>query len=181
MRPKDHQPLPHPSMTKEGRKEAKRPPKWSTSWPNWFGIHDNVTVVPESDYLALEKKHIDRIKQVAELAADCRNWRNIAESWQQAAEVSRQPREFYTDYSEKVMNAMQALKTRAEKDRDRLMAERAALRALIEHQEKTIIEENQARLRLAADRAELVAALRLGRSADDHLKRQALLARLGAE
>ena len=63
----------------------------------------------------------------------------------------------------------------------RLMAERAALRALIEHQEKTIIEENQARLRLAADRAELVAALRLGRSADDHLKRQALLARLGAE
>ena len=35
--------------------------------------------------------------------------------------------------------------------------------------------------RLLAERAELVAALRLGRSAEDHLARQALLRKLGAE
>ena len=34
--------------------------------------------------------------------------------------------------------------------------------------------------RLMAERAELVAALRLGRSAEDHLARQALLRKLGA-
>ena len=75
---------------------------------------------------------IARIEQVAALTADCRHWRNIAESWQQAAEVSRQPREFYTDYSERVMNAMQALKTRAEAERDRLMAENEELRGALE-------------------------------------------------
>ena len=34
---------------------------------------------------------------------------------------------------------------------------------------------------IMAERAELVAALRLGRSAEDHLARQALLRKLGAE
>ena len=43
--------------------------------------------------------------------------------------------------------------------------------------------ERQARnfAKCQAERAELVAALRLGRGAEDHLKRQALLAKLGAE
>ena len=35
--------------------------------------------------------------------------------------------------------------------------------------------------RLMAERAELIAALRLGRGAEDHLARQALLRKLGAE
>ena len=49
MNAKDHQPLPHPSMKKEVRAEAKLP-KWVTSWPDWYGISDNVTVVPFEDY-----------------------------------------------------------------------------------------------------------------------------------
>jgi hypothetical protein len=28
----------------------RRVPQWVTSWPEWFGIHDNVTVVPKEDY-----------------------------------------------------------------------------------------------------------------------------------
>ena len=28
-------------------------PRWVTSWPDWYGIHDNVAVVPASDYDAL--------------------------------------------------------------------------------------------------------------------------------
>lgn len=33
--------------------EGKQPPRWTTSWPEWYGIEGNTQVVPASDYDAL--------------------------------------------------------------------------------------------------------------------------------
>jgi hypothetical protein len=38
--------LPHPVQN-----DIEKPvPRWITSWPDWYGIHGNVQVVPASDY-----------------------------------------------------------------------------------------------------------------------------------
>jgi len=45
-------------LLKEARRVCNKPintvvPRWITSWPDWYGIHGNVEVVPASDYDAL--------------------------------------------------------------------------------------------------------------------------------
>jgi|SRR6266545_2629439 len=37
----------------------KKIPRWITSWPEWFGIHGNVEVVPASDYDALKSSRAE--------------------------------------------------------------------------------------------------------------------------
>ena len=36
--------------------DRKPAPMWVTSWPDWYGIHGNVTVVPLEDYQQLERE-----------------------------------------------------------------------------------------------------------------------------
>ena len=45
--------------------EGKQPPRWTTSWPEWYGIEGNTQVVPASDYDALA----DRVEAVERDAA----------------------------------------------------------------------------------------------------------------
>jgi len=56
------------------------------------------------------------------LEADKATWQKIATDWNEAAQAARQPDVFYSEYSEKTMNAMQALLTEARKDSARLDA-----------------------------------------------------------
>ena len=51
-------------------------PRWSTCWPPWFGIHDNVTVVPASDYDAL-KAELAEAKAVLQNPAKWHQWCDI--------------------------------------------------------------------------------------------------------
>lgn len=37
-------------------KEQKKVPRWTTSWPDWYGVHGNTQVVPASDYDQLERE-----------------------------------------------------------------------------------------------------------------------------
>jgi hypothetical protein len=65
--------------------------------------------------------------EVKELREACSRWQNIAVGWATAANRAEQPPEFYKNYDEGTMNAMQALMTRA---RDKAQALREALEAL---------------------------------------------------
>lgn len=47
----------------------------------------------------------------------------IAIQWQVEADAAQQPPEYYKEYSESTMRAMQALKTKAERERDEARAE----------------------------------------------------------
>ena len=102
-------------------------PKTDVTIKQWMdeGCKSAISFVALSRHL--ERELVSRIQQVAELTADGRHWRNIAEGWERAADAAQQPAEFYKDYSESTMRAMQALKARAEDERDRLRADNAEL------------------------------------------------------
>lgn len=72
--------------------------------------------------------------QVKAREAERDEWMKIATDWTQAADAAQQPVEFYKDYNEGTMRAMQALLTRATVERDEARAECERLRAaIIEH------------------------------------------------
>ena len=50
----------------------KKVPRWVTSWPEWFGVHGNVEVVPASDYDALRTpvSEIETIRITEVVGAD---------------------------------------------------------------------------------------------------------------
>jgi len=54
-------------------------PKWVTSWPEWFGIHGNVTVVPKSDYDIMERERDALRAKLAEAEAEVARLRQDAE------------------------------------------------------------------------------------------------------
>lgn len=48
----------------------KKLPQWVTSWPEWFGIGGNVSVVPLEDYDALNVKHLAALQRNHELEVE---------------------------------------------------------------------------------------------------------------
>ena len=62
--------------------------------------------------------------RVKELEDDRGAWKEIAQDWSAAAKLAEQPEKFYEGYSAAVMNAMQALLTKARADLARVTAKR---------------------------------------------------------
>jgi hypothetical protein len=53
-----------PSGTAKLSPDLSKPvPRWITSWPDWYGIHGNVQVVPASDYDALRASGTTRVRE----------------------------------------------------------------------------------------------------------------------
>ena len=52
-------------MTDPQQGETPEIPRWTTSWPMWFGIFGNVTVVPASDYDDLERRLREAQRELA--------------------------------------------------------------------------------------------------------------------
>jgi hypothetical protein len=70
----------------------------------------------------------ERNAELAKIVKERDQWMEIAKDWAGAAAEAQQPREFYTEYSEKTMYAMQALLTKAVKERDDALKERDELK-----------------------------------------------------
>ena len=73
---------------------------------------ENAAVVAK-DAMAAKEQVAALQGQVRELEDDRSAWKEIAQDWSAAAKLAEQPEKFYEGYSAAVMNAMQALLTKA--------------------------------------------------------------------
>ena len=100
--------------------------------------------------------------RVKELEDDRSAWKEIAQDWSAAAKLAEQPEKFYEGYSAAVMNAMQALLTKARAELTQRTAElEAAKRQIGEEQKRLLVvcdQRNDARAELERVRA-LIKAL----------------------
>ena len=100
--------------------------------------------------------------RVQELEDDRSAWKEIAQDWSAAAKLAEQPEKFYEGYSAAVMNAMQALLTKARAELTQRTAElEAAKRQIGEEQKRLLVvcdQRNDARAELERVRA-LIKAL----------------------
>ena len=62
-------PRPSPPTSGETPRPGKPLPQWVTSWPDWFGIFGNVTVIPKEDYDRLERELAEANKRAEIWAA----------------------------------------------------------------------------------------------------------------
>ena len=77
--------------------------------------------------------------RVQELEDDRSAWKEIAQDWSAAAKLAEQPEKFYEGYSAAVMNAMQALLTKARAEFTQRTAERDALKQINDTHMKTVM------------------------------------------
>ena len=73
--------------------------------------------------------------RVQELEDDRSAWKEIAQDWSAAAKLAEQPEKFYEGYSAAVMNAMQALLTKARAQLTQRTAERDTARRRVDELE----------------------------------------------
>ena len=93
---------------------------YPTSDEDNFGVVGNFEVVKAADAQATIAALQARVQ---ELEDDRSAWKEIAQDWSAAAKLAEQPEKFYDGYSAAVMNAMQALLTKARADLARVTAE----------------------------------------------------------
>ena len=96
--------------------------------------------------------------QVRELEDDRSAWKEIAQDWSAAAKLAEQPEKFYEGYSAAVMNAMQALLTKARAELTQRTAERDTARRRVDELEAREVDVVLLREDLERRTAELEAA-----------------------
>ena len=98
--------------------------------------------------------------RVRELEDDRSAWKEIAQDWSAAAKLAEQPEKFYEGYSAAVMNAMQALLTKARAELTQRTAERDTARRRVDELEAREVDVVLLRDDLEQRTAELEAAKR---------------------
>ena len=98
--------------------------------------------------------------RVQELEDDRSAWKEIAQDWSAAAKLAEQPEKFYEGYSAAVMNAMQALLTKARAEFTQRTAERDTARRRVDELEAREVDVVLLREDLEKRTAELEAAMR---------------------
>ena len=94
---------------------------------------ENAAVVAK-DAMAAKEQVAALQGQVRELEDDRSAWKEIAQDWSAAAKLAEQPEKFYEGYSAAVMNAMQALLTKARAEFTQRTVELEAAKAELEQE-----------------------------------------------
>ena len=95
-------------------------PQWVTSWPEWFGIEGNVTVVPLSDY---EVKERELATEVREKLLWCQAAHDLKKELAATeAECAAQPDELAREAEEKKVAEIVRLEGEVKAAQDKLTA-----------------------------------------------------------